>query len=352
MKAAILGGDFQTVEQLLVKGDDQGSGPQEVNRCLTGETGLAALHIACLAGKLEVTKVLLEHNADLSLMDAKMRSPLHCAVEGGNLSVTQCVLEKLSEKDWAGKMALFRDRRELTPLHLACGNPSLFATIAQYVPRERVSEKEIVHRCVSCEGGFECIKLMLPLTDQSAVEELADTKTSLMIKATELGCIETVQLLMELGADVHVCDEDEQNALHWACMLGHQDIVEFLLARDASGQLAAKVDCHGKSPMDYLEPTCVATNESVEGNASSIATPEVVEPSNPDIDVAAPPMAPTASAKKLPIACANVMESPPQTEFKSESVLWKDDREELDMMLAASAKEMELLSNSLAINAE
>lgn len=73
-----------------------------------------------------------------------------------------------------------------------------------------------------------CYVLVLMLIKRITKEEILYTKL-----ACKRGHIDTVQLLLEKGADINQCGGDGYNPLCIACLEGYYDIVELLLKKGA-----------------------------------------------------------------------------------------------------------------------
>ena len=52
--------------------------------------------------------------------------------------------------------------------------------------------------------------------------------------ACELGFLDTVKILLELGSDIDNKNEDEQTPFHLAAAQGHKEVVQCLLGEDSN----------------------------------------------------------------------------------------------------------------------
>lgn len=78
--------------------------------------GYAALHKAVFVSSVQIATYLVSLGANVNIQDAKSgRSPLHHAVEAGNLSMINCLLYQCSADPDAMTFG------EVTPLHIAAG---------------------------------------------------------------------------------------------------------------------------------------------------------------------------------------------------------------------------------------
>lgn len=97
------------------------------------ETGSTPLHVACISGHEEVTRLLLERHAELDALDSAGRTPLYIASMGGHLALMRDLLARgalVAPRTVEGHSALFvaawRGHGEATRLLLDAG-ADLFA---------------------------------------------------------------------------------------------------------------------------------------------------------------------------------------------------------------------------------
>ena len=91
------------------------------------DDGYTSLHLACLNGRKEVARCLIEANADLEVTDIKGRTVLHAAVHQGQAAIIELLLSTSKNNVIMNKA----DRDGETPLHLALcreGPPPVDAT--------------------------------------------------------------------------------------------------------------------------------------------------------------------------------------------------------------------------------
>lgn len=76
------------------------------------------LHWACADGIGDTVRILLEHDADLTLRDKKHNSPLHIAASTGNVDAAKALLEHSPE------IIEYKNKKGQTALKLACATHS------------------------------------------------------------------------------------------------------------------------------------------------------------------------------------------------------------------------------------
>ena len=74
----------------------------EAEHAVAVSSGTAALHLAALAGRVEVVKVLLEKGADPNGRDAGGLAPLHLAAAGGDARTVSALLAAEADATAAG----------------------------------------------------------------------------------------------------------------------------------------------------------------------------------------------------------------------------------------------------------
>ncbi|CAK7339091.1 unnamed protein product [Dovyalis caffra] len=107
----ITGGDWHSVESFL------GDHPDVINEKITS-TGDTALHVATLAGKVEIVRKLVESMSReaLAIQDVDGRTPLHHAATKGITTMARYMVEKNEN------LVAITDNWRLIPVILACGS--------------------------------------------------------------------------------------------------------------------------------------------------------------------------------------------------------------------------------------
>jgi ankyrin repeat protein len=185
--------------------------PQDLQ--VKDEQGCTPLHIAVLAGRVEVSKLLLRHSIDFDIRDIEGYSILHMAAWKGRSEVAQMILEY----DSAMKVLVnTRNKNGQTPLHIA--------------------------------SEYDQTSVVAILLKSGADVDSQDNHkmTPLLCASGSFGIGEAAQLLLEHGASFHVRNENDQTPLHLASKHNHPGVVTSLL------EIGADVDAQDSNNMTPL----------------------------------------------------------------------------------------------------
>ena len=163
------------------------------NANLKDKSGQTALYLAARNNSCdELSQLLVGGRADPDLQDHDGYTPLHVAAVHGHVEAIAVLLA-------GGADANIRNKRGVTPLLLAC------------------SENQTVIPQV--------------LVDNSDVDLNSCDKagSSALIIASKKGYIDLVLILLEIGVDPNIQDNDHQTALCWASRQGHKYLIEVLM---------------------------------------------------------------------------------------------------------------------------
>ncbi len=117
---AVRAGDVQKVEAML------SAAPNMVNSRSKGRA--TPLHLACLAGRVDMVKALLRHRAAVDPAMEMGFTPLHCAIVFGSIDLTRLLMDAGADVNAATDrgytclhMAVKKDAREIARILLARG---------------------------------------------------------------------------------------------------------------------------------------------------------------------------------------------------------------------------------------
>jgi len=182
------------------------------------------LHIAVLAGKVEVSQLLIEHSINLDIRDTGDSTLLHMAAYRGLFEVSRILLERYET------ILNMRNKKGRTALHLASRwhHPSIVALLLKFGAD------------VKAQDNYNTTPLHLALRGPPARgppirDPFNDERSG-----------EIAQLLLAHGVGVHVRDQNNQTPLHLASLHHYPSTVALLL------KLGAEVDAKDSDNMTPL----------------------------------------------------------------------------------------------------
>ncbi|KAJ3459672.1 hypothetical protein MRS44_015745 [Fusarium solani] len=199
------------------------------------EDDWSALHFAASTGELEVVNVLIQSKADLNKKSNEGNSPISLAAENGHLAVVEALVEagatvdEVSSQD--GSTALFhatseRELEVMEALLKAGANPNQCSNDKSTPLLETLSAVE-----ESEEVLLETINILLQYG--ADVEACDGEDWNALRAATSHGWKSIVKALLEHKADLHARDKDGDDALQIAALYGFREIAEVLLEEGA-----------------------------------------------------------------------------------------------------------------------
>jgi ankyrin repeat protein len=186
--------------------------PKDVN-ILTRDKD-TPLHLAIQLGNLRIIEELLKRGADINLKNKKGYFPLHLGVQAGNLEVIKILLKKEALID-------IEDKEGQTPLYFAIANKNLNiikelldngADINKKYSPLLVLFKE--HKNINHEYIIQILDLFAQFkVDLGVKDEEGNTMLHL---AAKKGILNLVQYLLEKGIDPNIVNDNGDTPLHQA----------------------------------------------------------------------------------------------------------------------------------------
>jgi ankyrin repeat protein len=170
------------------------------------EAGFTALHCAALTGQIEVAKALLAHGADIN---ARLEMPLRM----------QATFVPYNPELQTGRLAQIG----ATPFMLAAKavNPEMLRLLAA----SGADTKR------AADSGTTALILAAGLGKRQATDMFTFIK---YYTWTEEQAIETIKVLLEMGADINAANEFGETALHGATYHAALKVIQFLVERGAN----------------------------------------------------------------------------------------------------------------------
>ncbi|CAG0905905.1 unnamed protein product [Cyprideis torosa] len=188
--------------------------------------------------RLECVKVLLQAGANIRHCDEKGDNALHHATSSRYLSIAQHLLTV------DPSLCLVKNSIERTALHIAADNaqPAIISLLLQHGADVDARDNEgqtALH--VAAQWGHPAIISLLLQHGTRVDEEDKEKRTPLLLAigrwsspSKEEDRLECVKLLLQAGANIRHCDEDGDNALHYATSSGQLSIAQHLEIADPS----------------------------------------------------------------------------------------------------------------------
>lgn len=226
--------------------------------------GVTATHVAAQGGHLQSVKMLIEANADVTVLDDEERSPLLLAVKGNHGDVASALVEGGADPntpyvDDEGEShnllldSIIVENSDFALLLISKGadiyseDEHKVTTLLQASHRGMV---DVVRALISKHGGGD---------KKGWLDSASDQGITPLIASCSEGHAEVAKLLIDAKADVNAKDKDQTNSLMAAAARGHTDIVELLLKSGANvneqnvdGHTALMFAYNGKNQVETL----------------------------------------------------------------------------------------------------
>jgi len=203
LEVAVRAGEFALCEELLAKG-------AHATRRQDAETGDTVLHVAVMQRREALVRLLVRNKAELAVQNKEGCTPLLLASAIGHEPILELLLQ-------AGAALHLVDAHNRSALELALQ-----------------------------AGHMGALKVLL---QQSCVDVNGITKrgSSLLHFAAEIGDDARVSFLLSMHAQVDVVNPNGETPLHWACSLGHLNVVRCLVQHGADPLIHERVQ--GLTPL-------------------------------------------------------------------------------------------------------
>ncbi|USP80732.1 hypothetical protein yc1106_08006 [Curvularia clavata] len=225
------------------------------------ETGLTPLHLAALAGKVEMTKLLLGYNADPNALSDYHETPLHLAFCSNlpgiryrdiwNMALLARKFSNyLSKLTWDNEKNLIKGKgsyRFLDVRNVLLGHPRTSSNMRDYLGQNPLHY--ITYGRPDSANWLR--KLVLHGADPTCCNLSQQTPLHF---ASRAGDHESVKALIDLGAKVGQKDDRGLNALHYAARTGNYETMVVILETEEAEKagLVASKDRNGKNVLHHL----------------------------------------------------------------------------------------------------
>ena len=187
------------------------------------------LHAAIAKGNLDIARVLLEHNADVSTCNNDGMTPLHWASRRGHCDAVELFLKYRTDIN-------LQDKIGQTSLKLASryGQPKVVHLLLQNGAAVDIPDEHgVTPLTTTSRYGYPDIARIL-LQNGAAVDAIDDRGSTPLGYASQYGYSDVVSLLLGRGAAADSCDKFDGTPLVMASQCGHSDVVCILLKSGAT----------------------------------------------------------------------------------------------------------------------
>ncbi len=241
---AITSQDLNFLRQYLLQGGDPN---------VRNENGSTPLHEAVYEGGPEMVSLLLEHQADVHLIDDYGNNAMHVAAMRGNLDEAKLLAALGAEID------AVNEKRTWSPLMIALNEQH--AEMAQWLINQGASVNQVDQEqgwtplLVACEQGLR--DLTLELLRRGANPHVCltggDGRGKYAIHLSGYyGEVPIIRALVMSGVNIDLLPEEGGlAALHWAAYNHHHDLLLFLLQNGANVNIKATGIYQSRTPLHF-----------------------------------------------------------------------------------------------------
>ncbi|CAG0907099.1 unnamed protein product, partial [Cyprideis torosa] len=232
-------GNIETALLLLVKG---------ANVNASTEDGWTPLHFSSEKGHNDISLLLIEWGADVCATTCDGQSPLFLCSSNGHKEVVNLLLDQGAEIDSVTESGF-------TAIQFACqeGHLDVVKALADRKARaDTVTVNGLTPLRSACNNGrWDVVSLLIerygPAIVQHTTSQLKNDITPLICIAIKHGAsLAILKLLFANGASVHDTDFIGSSSLHYTCIFGSFDTVEFIHSKGVSWNV---VDEDGLNPV-------------------------------------------------------------------------------------------------------
>jgi ankyrin repeat protein len=227
----------ECLETLLAHGANlNGTGPQWQKTVL--------FFLAEIGAQPAGVEWLLEHGADPNIPSGDLAEvPLHRATANGNLAMTDLLL-----RHGANANAVRKDGRTSYSLALRTGNTEIAERLRK--AGAHADEPTVVDQFLGASmRADEVAARALVVTNPGLVESLGREEQLLFFQAADRERIDAVRLMVSLGFDVGMIDDDGNVALHVAAWRGRVAMAKELIR--LGSPINVKDKRYGGSPLQF-----------------------------------------------------------------------------------------------------
>ncbi|CAG0902513.1 unnamed protein product, partial [Cyprideis torosa] len=217
---------------------------------VTTEEGFTPLHLSAQNGHQDVSLLLIERGADVCATTCNGKTPLHDGSASGHREVVDLLLSRGAEIDSVTESGS-------TAIHWACqfGHLDVIKALGDRKARtDTIAVNGMTPLSIACcSGKWDVVSLLIklygPAIVQHTTSQLENDFTPLICWVIRAGApLAILELLVVNGASVYDITFDGVSYLHYACVHGSFDTVEFIHSKGVRWNV---VDANGLNPVHY-----------------------------------------------------------------------------------------------------
>lgn len=178
---------------------------RKINVNAVNEKQLTPIHYSCTRS-IEITKLLIDHGANINFLDTLNESPIFCAIREREYDIVKLLID-------SGADVNIKNNNNSIILHLVC----------------HIKDKDN-------DNNFKFAKLFIDRG--SDVNVINNFKTNPLILACDADNFETAKLLIDHGSDVNVINVHKATGLILACINNNYELAKLLIDKGANRSLA------------------------------------------------------------------------------------------------------------------
>uniref|UniRef100_A0A3P8TEJ8 Ankyrin repeat and SOCS box containing 2a, tandem duplicate 1 n=1 Tax=Amphiprion percula TaxID=161767 RepID=A0A3P8TEJ8_AMPPE len=282
---------------------------------LTNMYGISPLFTAAQTGQLATLRFLLKHGADINSQAADGATALYEAAKNGHENIVEFLVSQNADANKPGKTGLL-------PLHIAAqrGSDTIVSMLIPATSKARIRRCGISPLHLAAERNRDDVLETLIEADFDVNAQLSEERTKLyedrrstalyfsvinnnidavrmllaagadpnldvfrpLMVAARLGCIQTITLLVEHGADINACIPTHPTTFPAVYMFSMKYLSMFKYLLDHGGDALSCFDCVYGS---QTHPPIKTTRSDREGFCEMISVPSICRWAGPIIDV-------------------------------------------------------------------
>ena len=200
-----------------------------------GPQGMTSLHLAAQVPHRNVVMLLLQRHANVNARDENNQTPLHISSAQGNAEMCIYLLESGAQLDNG-------DSSSRTALQLAC-EANHYDTVKAMLKRSNLKTTELTFLSAffaAVEHGHVRVAESF-LSQGLDLQKLGKNDFYKPVTlAAKSGSPAMLELMIREKCNIKAKDDNDWNALHFACQHGHWKMIEPLVANDVSVKAATR----------------------------------------------------------------------------------------------------------------